>query len=133
MALHSKTRQLARSAESELGVLTSQCLNRRIPNKQILVDEIAAWEHDRNANHTKADWQFTTKNARILPRPATTALKALPPTSTQDRPSRGSRTGAPRRATTPGWTSTTRWDLARTFRFRPPTSMTASPRSRMGR
>jgi Bifunctional DNA primase/polymerase, N-terminal len=47
-------------AESELGVLTSQCLNR-----QILIDEIAAWEHDRNANHTKADWQFTTKNARI--------------------------------------------------------------------
>src|ERR1700757_3981648 len=52
-------------AESELGVLTSQCLDRRIPNKQILTDEIAAWEHDRNANHTKADWQFTTKNARI--------------------------------------------------------------------
>jgi hypothetical protein len=40
-------------AESELGVLTSQCLDRRIPNKQILIDEIAAWEHDRNANHTK--------------------------------------------------------------------------------
>ncbi|HEX8837981.1 MAG TPA: IS630 family transposase [Candidatus Acidoferrum sp.] len=52
-------------AESELGVLTSQCLDRRIPNKQVLIDEIAAWEHDRNANHTKADWQFTTKNARI--------------------------------------------------------------------
>ena len=52
-------------AESELGVLTSQCLDRRVPNKQILIDEIAAWEHDRNANHTKADWQFTTKNARI--------------------------------------------------------------------
>ena len=48
-------------AESELGVLTSQCLDRRIPNKQILIDEIAAWEYDRNANHTKADWQFTTK------------------------------------------------------------------------
>jgi hypothetical protein len=29
-------------AESELGVLTSQCLNRRIPNKQILIDKIAA-------------------------------------------------------------------------------------------
>src|SRR5437660_10544030 len=53
------------SAESELGVLTSQCLARRIPDKQTLIDEIAAWEHDRNANHTKADWQFTTKNARI--------------------------------------------------------------------
>src|SRR5947199_8539301 len=52
-------------AESELGVLTSQCLDRRIPSKQILIEEIAAWEHDSNANHTKADWQFTTKNARI--------------------------------------------------------------------
>jgi hypothetical protein len=52
-------------AESELGVLTSLCLDRRIPDKQTLIDEIAAWEHDRNANHTKADWQFTTKKARI--------------------------------------------------------------------
>jgi hypothetical protein len=31
-------------AESELGVLASQCLDRRIPDKQILKDEIAAWE-----------------------------------------------------------------------------------------
>jgi DDE superfamily endonuclease len=53
-------------AESELGVLTSQCLDRRIPKqKQVLIDEIAAWKHDRNTNHTKADWQFSTKNARI--------------------------------------------------------------------
>jgi hypothetical protein len=52
-------------AESELGVLSSQCLDRRIPDKQTLIDEIAAWEHDRNANHTKANWQFTTPNARI--------------------------------------------------------------------
>ena len=52
-------------AKSELGVLTSQCLDRRIPDKQTLIEEIAAWEYDRNANHTKADWQFTTKTARI--------------------------------------------------------------------
>ncbi len=52
-------------AESELGVLSSQCLDRRIPDKQILIDEIAAWEKDRNAHHAKADWQFTTKDARI--------------------------------------------------------------------
>jgi transposase len=52
-------------AESELGVLSSQCLDRRIPDKQALIEEIAAWEHDRNANHTKADWHFTTANARI--------------------------------------------------------------------
>jgi MFS family permease len=25
----------------------------------------AAWEHDRNANHAKANWQFTTPTARI--------------------------------------------------------------------
>ena len=47
-------------AESELGVLSSQCLDRRIPDKQTLIDEIAAWEHARNANHTKANWHFTT-------------------------------------------------------------------------
>ena len=52
-------------AESELGVLTSQCLARRIPDKQTLIDEIAAWENDRNAHHAKANWHFTTPNARI--------------------------------------------------------------------
>ena len=30
-------------AESELGVLASQCLSRRIPNKQTLEREVAAW------------------------------------------------------------------------------------------
>jgi len=35
-------------AESELGVLSSQCLDRRIPDKQILTDEVAAWEKSRN-------------------------------------------------------------------------------------
>jgi hypothetical protein len=52
-------------AESELGVLSSQCLDRRIPDTQTLVEEIAAWQDDRNAYHAKADWQFTTKDARI--------------------------------------------------------------------
>ena len=52
-------------AESELGVLSSQCLDRRIPEKQILVEEVAAWEQDRNANHAKANWHFTTPDARI--------------------------------------------------------------------
>ena len=52
-------------AESELGVLSSQCLDRRIPDKRTLVEEIAAWEHDRNASNTKANWHFTTPNARI--------------------------------------------------------------------
>ena len=52
-------------AESELGVLSSQCLDRRIPDKQILIEEVAAWEQDRNANHANANWHFTTPTARI--------------------------------------------------------------------
>jgi hypothetical protein len=52
-------------AESELGVLTSQCLDRRIPDKQALAEEIAAWESDRNANNATADWRFTTADARV--------------------------------------------------------------------
>lgn len=52
-------------AESELGVLTSQCLDRRIADKQTLVEEVAAWEADRNAHHAKADWHFTTDAARV--------------------------------------------------------------------
>src|SRR5262244_4591626 len=52
-------------AESELAVLTSQCLDRRIPDKQTLIDEVAAWEQERNANHTKANWHFTTPKARV--------------------------------------------------------------------
>ncbi len=52
-------------AESELGVLSSQCLDRRIPDKRTLIDEVAAWEQDRNTNHTKANWHFTTSTARV--------------------------------------------------------------------
>jgi hypothetical protein len=52
-------------AESELSVLSSQCLDRRIPDQQILIDEVAAWQDSRNKNHTRADWQFTTADARL--------------------------------------------------------------------
>jgi hypothetical protein len=52
-------------AESELGVLSSQCLDRRIPDKQTLTDEVAAWQDRRNKSHAKADWQFTTADARV--------------------------------------------------------------------
>jgi hypothetical protein len=52
-------------AESELSILSCQCLDRRIADKQTLIEEVAAWEDRRNKNHTKADWQFTTVNARV--------------------------------------------------------------------
>ena len=52
-------------AESELGALSSQCLDRRIPDKETLIKDVAAWQEDRNKSHTKANWQFTTADARI--------------------------------------------------------------------
>jgi hypothetical protein len=52
-------------AESELSVLSTQCLNRRIPDKQTLIEEVAAWQIEHNKKHAKADWQFTTADARV--------------------------------------------------------------------
>ena len=52
-------------AESELGVLAHQCLDRRIPDKPKLIEEVAAWQDNRNKHHAKADWQFTTADARV--------------------------------------------------------------------
>ena len=52
-------------AESELSVLSSQCLDRRIPDQQTLIEEVAAWEDGRNRKQVKADWQFTTADARV--------------------------------------------------------------------
>jgi len=52
-------------AESELSVLSSQCLDRRIPDQQVLKVEVEAWEADRNRKHARADWQFTTADARV--------------------------------------------------------------------
>ena len=52
-------------AESELGVLSSQCLDRRMSDKSFLAREVAAWEAIRNKTHTRANWRFTTENARV--------------------------------------------------------------------
>jgi hypothetical protein len=52
-------------AESELSVLSGQCLDRRIADKPALIEEVAAWEESRNKKHVKADWQFTTADARV--------------------------------------------------------------------
>jgi hypothetical protein len=52
-------------AEIELGVLVRQCLNRRIPDKVILEQQVLAWQNDRNVKVVKVDWRFTTADARI--------------------------------------------------------------------
>ena len=52
-------------AEAELSVLSGQCLDRRIPDTLNLIEEVAAWEDTRNRKHVRADWQFTTADARV--------------------------------------------------------------------
>ena len=52
-------------AEAEISVLCRQCLDQRIPDKQALIEEVTAWQGQRNKNHAKANWQFTTANARV--------------------------------------------------------------------
>jgi transposase len=50
--------------EIEIGVMVRQCLDRRIPAKDILVAEIARWERRRNSEGAKIKWLFTVDRAR---------------------------------------------------------------------
>ena len=52
-------------AECQLSVLTRQCLNRRIPDKTSLDNDINAWVHRRNRTTAIVHWHFTTADARI--------------------------------------------------------------------
>ena len=48
--------------EIEIGVLRSQCLERRIPSREMLISEIAAWERQRNDSGARINWMFTTES-----------------------------------------------------------------------
>lgn len=52
-------------AEIELSALQSQCMNRRIPNRERLQTEVSAWESARNTRGASIHWRFTNENARI--------------------------------------------------------------------
>jgi hypothetical protein len=60
-------------AEIEFSALSRQCLNRRIPSQEKLIQEVTAWENARNEHKIGCDWQFTTDDARVK-------LKKLYPT-----------------------------------------------------
>jgi hypothetical protein len=59
-------------AELELSVRARQCLDRRIPDRDTLRQEVAAWKGERDAAVVRVGWQFTTADAR-------TKLKRLYP------------------------------------------------------
>jgi DDE superfamily endonuclease len=52
-------------AEIALSALTIQCLDRRIPDMETLIDETKQWEQRRNTSQKGVDWQFSTHDARI--------------------------------------------------------------------
>ncbi len=52
-------------AESEIGVLSRQCLSRRIPDRETLRLEVSAWQKARNADPAPFKWRFTAEDARI--------------------------------------------------------------------
>lgn len=52
-------------AEIEFSILSRQCLSGHIPSREILADEVLAWEVERNTQKATVDWRFTTADARI--------------------------------------------------------------------
>lgn len=52
-------------AETELNVMTRQCLSRRINSIENLRKELQAWENERNISCATVNWQFRTSDARI--------------------------------------------------------------------
>ena len=52
-------------AEMEIGVLSRQCLNRRLPALERMRAEVKAWAEARNGEQATVHWQFTTADARI--------------------------------------------------------------------
>ena len=63
-------------AEIEIGALARQCLDRRIPDQDVLRREVEAWQDRRNREAIWVDWRFTTEDARIK-------LKSLYPSMQQ--------------------------------------------------
>lgn len=65
-------------AEIELSVLQQQCLNRRIPDADVLACEVNAWCAERNSDKAIINWHFTTKDARIKLRSLYPDISAIP-------------------------------------------------------
>jgi len=50
-------------AEIEIGILSRQCLDRRIENRHLLQYEVDAWQLARNAAQRTIEWTFTRQDA----------------------------------------------------------------------
>ena len=68
--------------EIEIGVLRSQCLDRRIDSRDLLVSEVAAWQQQRNNSGASINWMFTpekarAKMARVYPTPINEVITSV--------------------------------------------------------
>jgi len=52
-------------AEIEIGVMSKQCLSRRISTKGEIAYKVKAWTCVRNSANLTVDWRVTTDDARI--------------------------------------------------------------------
>lgn len=52
-------------AEIELAAMTKQCTKRRIPDMEILQNELKFWTKERNDNKIGVNWRFRTNDARL--------------------------------------------------------------------
>jgi len=52
-------------AEIEIGVMSQQCLDRRLDDENVVVAEVAAWEAQRNVQKAKVRWRFSVTDARV--------------------------------------------------------------------
>ena len=50
-------------AEIEIGILSRQCLSRRVDSRQLLRSEVAAWQQARNELQRTIEWKFTRQDA----------------------------------------------------------------------
>jgi hypothetical protein len=51
-------------AETEIGIMNRQCLDRRLDSQERIAREVAAWEAQRNARQARIHWTFTLAAAR---------------------------------------------------------------------
>jgi len=52
-------------AETEISVLSGQCISRRIGDMETLKREISAWQEERNKKSAKIERRFTNTKARV--------------------------------------------------------------------
>jgi hypothetical protein len=51
-------------AESEISIMNSQCLDRRLESVAAIAQQVAPWEESRNATRIRVHWTFTVEAAR---------------------------------------------------------------------